>query len=222
MAGLAPSHRLAWDCATGNGQAARGLSRYFTGVLATDASPEQIERAEAPPNVEFRVAAAESSGLPNHSADLVTVAQALHWFDPPSFFAEVKRVLVPHGAIAVWGYGDPLLDTPELQRILHGFNRGTIEEYWLPERMLLLGGYAAIPFPFSEVPVPSLSLTRELTLAELMGYVRTWSATARFVAEKGTSGLETLESELRRHWGDPERARRVEAPMYIRAGHVIS
>ena len=192
----------------------------FSRVLATDASPEQIDRSEGPPNVEFRVAAAESSGLPAHSTDLVTVAQALHWLDPPSFFTEAKRVLAPNGAIAVWGYGDPILDTPELQRILHAFNRGTIEDYWLPERRLVLDGYATIPFPFDEVPAPSFSLVRDLTLAELIGYVRTWSATARFVAEHGTAELQALESELGRHWGDPSRARRVEAPMFIRAGHV--
>lgn len=220
MAGLTPSHRLAWDCATGNGQAARGLSRYFDHVVATDASPEQIARAEGPPNLDFRLGPAESSGLADRSVDLVTAAQALHWFDPNSFFREVKRVLAPGGAIAVWGYGDPILDTPELQQILHDFNRGTIESFWLPERQLLLDGYATLPFPFEETPAPALTLARSLTLAELIGYVRSWSATARYVAEHGTGELEALESELARHWGDPEHARRVEAPMYLRAGHV--
>ena len=188
--------------------------------MATDASPAQIARSEGPPNVEFRVAAAESSGLAAHSVDLVTVAQALHWFNAPEFFTEAQRVLAPGGAIAVWGYGDPLLDTPELQRILHAFNRGTIESYWLPERALLLAGYTTIPFPFAEVPVPVFALTRDLSLSELIGYVRTWSATARFVAEHGVAEVEKLESDLRRHWGDPERARRVKAPMFLRAGHL--
>lgn len=220
VAGLAPSRRLAWDCATGNGQAARGLAPHFRRVLATDASPEQIHEAHGPPNVEFRVAPAEPSGLASRSADLVTVAQALHWLNAPQFFREVERVLVPGGAIAVWGYGDPILDTPDLQRILHEFNRGTIESYWLPERVLVLDGYSTIPFPFAEVPVPTFSIARDLSLAGLMGYVRTWSATARFVAEHGTGEVERLESELSRYWGDPTNPRRVEAPMFIRAGHV--
>jgi len=150
---------------------------------------------------------------------MVTVAQALHWFDANSFFREAKRVLAPGGAIAVWGYGDPVLDTPELHRMLHDFNRGTIESFWLPERRLLLDGYATLPFPFEEVPAPTLTLTRRCTLAELIGYVRSWSATARYVAEHGTAGLEALESELARHWGDPEHTRCVEAPMYLRAGY---
>jgi SAM-dependent methyltransferase len=196
------------------------LSRYFDRVVATDASPEQIARAKGPPNLEFRVSQAESSGLADGSVDLVSVAQALHWFDANSFFREAKRVLAPGGAIAAWGYGDPVLDTPDLQRILHDFNRGTIESFWLPDRQLLLDGYAALPFPFEEVPAPALTLVRDCTLAELIGYVRTWSATARYVAEHGTGELEALKSELARHWGDPEHARRVEAPMYLRAGHV--
>lgn len=166
------------------------------------------------------MARAESSGLPDRSVDLVTVAQALHWLDPELFFNEAKRVLAPGGAIAVWGYGDPVLDTPELQQILHRFNRGTIESYWLPERQLVLDGYSTIPFPFDEIAVPRFTLSRELTLPALIGYVRTWSATARYVAEQGMAEVERLEADLGRHWGDPETARLVEAPLYLRAGYL--
>ncbi|MEO7503228.1 MAG: class I SAM-dependent methyltransferase, partial [Gemmatimonadaceae bacterium] len=128
--------RVALDCATGNGQAARGLAPHFDRVVATDASAEQITRAEPRSGIEYRVARADSSGLSDKSVDLVTVAQALHWLDPEALFREVKRVLAPGGAIAVWAYSDPVLDTPELHEILHRFNRGTIESYWLPERNL--------------------------------------------------------------------------------------
>jgi SAM-dependent methyltransferase len=169
--------------------------------------------------IEFRVAPAESSGLADKSVDLVTAAQALHWFNPESFFNEARRVIAPGGAIAVWGYGDPVLDTAELQRIVHAFNRGTIESYWLPERQLLLDGYSTIVFPFDEVPAPSFTLSRQLTLEELIGYVRTWSATARYVADHGPAKLAELEADLRRHWGDPDIARRVDAPLWVRAGY---
>lgn len=165
------------------------------------------------------MARAESSGLPDRSVDLVTVAQALHWLDPELFFNEAKRVLAPGGATAVWGYGDPVLDTPELQAILHQFNRGTIESYWLPERQLVLDGYSTIPFPFREIAVPSFTLSRELTLPALIGYVRTWSATARYIAENGSAALDRLEADLARHWGDPANACHVEAPLYLRAGY---
>jgi SAM-dependent methyltransferase len=178
--------------------------------------------ADPLPGVQFRVATADSSGLPDSSVDLVTVAQALHWFDPPAFFREAKRVLTPGGAIAVWGYGDAVLDTPILQRILHAFNRGTIESYWLPERQLLLDGYRDIEFPFREVAVPTFTLERSCSLPNLMGYVRTWSATARFVAEHGPGELERLESELAAHWGSPDTQRIVRAPLFLRAGRSTS
>jgi len=219
IAGLSRFRRAALDCATGNGQAARGLAAHFDRVVATDASPEQIARAEARPGIEYRVARADASGLPDQSVDLVTVAQGLHWLEPDAFFAEAKRVLAPGGAVAVWCYGDPVLDTPELQAILHGFNRGTVEGYWLPERDLVLEGYATVPFPFDEVATPSFTLSRECTLAELVGYVRTWSATARYVAECGTAGVERLESELASQWGDPSTRHRVDSPLFLRAGH---
>jgi SAM-dependent methyltransferase len=165
------------------------------------------------------VAKAESSGLPQHSIDLVTVAQGLHWLDAQKFFAEVKRVLAPGGAIAIWGYGDPILDTPQLQEILHHFNRVTVEDYWLPERQLVLDGYRTIQFPFREVEVPTFTLSRDITLGQLMGYVRSWSATARFVAAHGTKEVEKLEANLGRYWGDPEVPRRVDAPLHLRAGY---
>jgi len=165
------------------------------------------------------VATADSSGLPDKSVDLVTVAQALHWLNTVSFFDEARRILAPGGAIAVWGYGDPVLDTPELQEILHRFNRGTVESCWLPERQLVLDGYATVPFPFDEVTVPRFTLARECTLQELIGYVRTWSATARYVADHGMGEVKRLEADLSRHWGDPTQARLVTAPLYLRAGY---
>lgn len=213
-------HRIAWDCATGNGQAAIGLANYFDSVIATDASPEQISNATPHNKVEFRVTKAETSGIPSASVDLITAAQALHWFDTDAFFREARRVAAPEAAIAVWGYGDPVLDTPRLQDILHAYNRGTIEEYWLPERQTLLDGYRNVEFPFDEVEVPSFTLTRECSLAELMGYVGTWSATARHIAEHGRGELERLENDLADAWGDPARKRRVDAPIFLRAGHI--
>lgn len=105
LAGLCEEHDCAWDCATGSGQAATGLAKHFKKIIATDASSEQVAHAKGPGNVEFRVATAEASGLDAHSIDLVTVAQAAHWFDLPQFYAEAQRVLKPGGVLALWGYG---------------------------------------------------------------------------------------------------------------------
>jgi SAM-dependent methyltransferase len=192
--------------------------KHFQRVIGTDPSEAQIKRAATHDRIEYTVARAESSGLPTGSVDLVTAAQALHWFDPPAFFAEAHRVLASGGAIAVWGYGDPILDNQPLHRTLHQFTRGTLEPYWLPERQLLLDGYKTIPFPFDEVPLPAMEMERRWTLAELAGYLRTWSSTARYVAAHGFDPVIEVENSLSRDWGAADTARAVRWPLHLRAG----
>ena len=102
LAVTTPRHERAWDCACGNGQASVDLAEYFQEVIGTDLSGEQLQHAAPHNRVTYRVAVAESSGLPSAQFDLVTVAQALHWFDLKRFYAEVRRVLRPDGVLAVW------------------------------------------------------------------------------------------------------------------------
>lgn len=218
LAGLTGDHHTVLDCGTGNGQAAVGLARHFERVIATDPSPAQIQNATPHERIEYRVAPADASGLPARSVDLVAAAQSLHWFEPEAFFAEAKRVLVRDGAIAVWGYGDPVLDDVRLHEILHAFNRGLLEPYWFPERKLLLDGYRTIPFPFDEVNAPAMELEVRWTLYELAGYLRTWSATARFAAEHGTDPVNQVETSLAAHWGSPAARRVIRWPLALRAG----
>lgn len=218
LTGLTREHHTALDCGTGNGQAAIGLVAHFERVIATDPSPAQIQNATPHARIEYRVAPADSSGLPARSVDLVTAAQSLHWFKPGAFFAEAKRVLVRDGAIAVWGYGDPILDDVRLHETLHAFNRGLLEPYWYPERKILLDGYRAVSFPFDEVNAPAFELEMRWTLPELAGYLRTWSATARFVAEHGTDPVEQVEKSLAADWGDPVDRRVIRWPLALRAG----
>ena len=220
VAHLAPRHDVVWDCATGSGQAATGLSRYFAKVIATDASEKQIAMASPHGGVEYRVATAEASGITPTSVDVVTVAQALHWFDHESFYNEVRRVVKPDGAIAAWGYGDPIIDDDAVDRIVHDFNRGTIENYWKPERDLILAGLRTIPFPFREVAAPAMMLECTWTLDELAGYMRTWSATAAYAAEHGVDPVEQVEEDLRSAWGGEEKRRLIQWPLHIRAGYL--
>lgn len=219
VSGLVENHDAVWDCATGSGQAAKGLARYFDRVIATDASAEQIGQAEADAKIEYRVADSSSSGLPDRSVDMVTVAQALHWLDLDKFYSEARRVVRPGGAVVIWGYGDPVLETQPLQEILHAFNRGTIEDFWMPERQILLDGYAKVLFPFREIKTPAMNLEREWTLTELAGYLRTWSATANYVKQTGTDPILVVESALAERWGENERRRLVRWPLHIRAGY---
>jgi len=220
LAKLPARRSVALDCGTGNGQAAVGLSTRFERVVAIDASAEQLEHAIPAPNVAYHHAQAEASGLPDGSVDLVTVAQALHWFDIPAFFAEAQRVLVPGGDIAVWGYGDPTVDDAAVQSVVHDFNRGTLEDYWPPERHLLLGGYGAVEFPFDEIATPSFSLEQRWSLDQLTGFLRTWSATTRFAAKHGRDPVAGIESPLARAWGDGGETRLIRWPLYLRAGRV--
>lgn len=220
LAHLCVSRELALDCGTGSGQAAIGLARHFDRVIAVDPSRAQLSQASTNARIEYRVAKAESTEVDPHSVDLVTAAQALHWFDAPKFFDEAMRVLKPTGAIAVWGYGDPVLDTIPLHTTLHNFNRGLLENYWSPERQLLLNGYRSIAFPFREVPFPRFVLEMRWTLTELAGYLRTWSATANYVARHGVDPVEQVQRELALHWGDESIPRIVRWPLFVRAGHI--
>lgn len=220
LRGLVDRHDAVWDCATGSGQAARALARIFSRVVATDASAEQIGQAVPEGGIEYRVANASASGLPNQSVNMVTVAQALHWIDLDTFYAEVRRILTPDGALVIWGYGDPIMETEPLEQIVNAYNRGTIEEYWMPERMVLLERYANVAFPFREIEAPALTLERQWTLPELVGYLRTWSGTANYIKKTGTDPIPAVEAELAEHWGGKENRRLVRWPLHIRAGYL--
>lgn len=218
LAGLTGDHALALDCGTGNGQAAVALAEHFARVVATDPSSAQLANATPRVNVEYRVAASDESGLSSRSVDLVTAAQALHWFNVTAFFVEAKRVLKDDGAIAVWGYGDPILDSGPLQTLLHTFNRVKLEPYWSAERQLLLDGYRTIDFPFAELSPPTFELRARWTLEELAGYLRTWSATASYVERNNVDPVSELERSLAIEWGDAELRREIRWPLHLRVG----
>lgn len=217
LAGAALRRERAWDCATGSGQAAIGLARHFNQVIATDASIEQIAHALPNPRVDYRVAPAEKSGLEPESIDLVTVAQALHWFDIPAFFQEVKRVLIPKGLLAVWAYQLFTIDPP-LDRIVLRFYAETLGPYWPPERKMVEEGYRSIPFPFAELKTPSFYIESSVMLSQLAGYLRTWSAVQRYIKDRGHDPVEPLLAEMAPLWGDPDTPRLLRTPLCLRVG----
>lgn len=216
LAAMAPGHTLAWDCAAGSGQATLDLAERFQQVIATDASPAQIAAAMPHTRVEYRVAPAESSGLADAVADVVVVAQALHWFDLERFYAEARRVLVADGVLAVWTYGVMQLEHAAIDRLLQAFYAETVGPYWPPQRRLVETGYRTLAFPFKELAPPSASLQTAWTLPHLLGYLRSWSATARFVADRGFDPVMALERELEPLWGSAEQ--RMCWPLSVRAG----
>ncbi len=219
LASLTPYHDMAWDCATGSGQAAIRLTEWFERVIATDASGTQIAAAIPHPRIDYRVAPAERCRITPASADLVTVAQALHWFDLPVFFNEVKRVLKPGGAIAVWSYNLLKID-PEIDRIIDGLYFDTLQRYWPEERKQVERGYADTPFPFTLVPaIPDFAITARWDLRHLLGYLGTWSAVQSMIRQAGLNPLEQVQQALAEVWGDPKRQRAASWPLSIRVGY---
>ncbi|HRD64669.1 MAG TPA: class I SAM-dependent methyltransferase [Candidatus Competibacter sp.] len=218
LADIAPGRTLAWDCAAGSGQASRDLALHFERVVATDASSAQIAAAMPQPGVEYRVAAAEASGLPDAAVDLVAVAQALHWLDLDRFYAETRRVLKPGGILAVWSYGVLSVEGATANAQVEAFYRDTVGPYWPPERRLVESGYRTLPFPFAEIPAPAFDMEAHWTLSELLGYIRSWSATGRYIAERGHDPVAPLATELSPLWTPPHDRRRVTWPLAVRVG----
>lgn len=216
LASVSPGDRLAWDVGTGSGQAAVALTAHFEHVIASDPSEKQVLSATPHPRVEYFIAA-EEDGLADESADLVTVAQALHWFDRPKFWNEARRVLRRHGIIAVWCYELQQV-TPEIDAIVNRFYRETVGAYWTPERKLVEDGYRSVEFPFEELTPPAFAMATEWTLEHQLGYLGTWSAVGKYRKEKGADPVLLVRQELERVWGS--RARRVTWALSVRAGKV--
>lgn len=217
LASRAPGCGRAWDCGTGSGQAAVALAEYFEMVVASDPSARQIANAEPHARVAYLVASAERSPLAASSCDLITVAQALHWFDTPRFFAAARRILRPQGVVAVWCY-ELMRITPALDAVIEHYYRDVVGPYWPPERQLVEEGYRSIAFPFEEWQAPPLAMANNLDLSALLGYLDTWSAAQRYRAARGEDPLDRVRDRLREAWGDPARRRTVRWPLSLRIG----
>ena len=217
LAGIAPSRGTAWDCGTGSGQAAVGLAAHFERVIATDPSRKQLEHAEPHPRVDYRVASAEVSLLDTASIDLVTVAQAIHWFDLDKFYAEAKRVLKPGGIIAAWTY--TLLDVEAgIDELLTDFYRNVVGPYWPPERRMVDDRYRSLPFPFEPIESPTFEICTEWTRDDLLGYLGTWSATQACMKAKGVDPLTEFGCSLAALWTDPGMKKTLRWPLHLRVG----
>ncbi len=219
LAEQVPEHQLAWDCGTGNGQAALSLTPHFEKVIATDPSAKQIAQATPHAKIEYRVASAEHTDLVSHAIDLITVAQALHWFDFEKFYTEVRRVLKPHGVLAVWCY--TLFESePRVDVILNEFYFDIVGPYWPPERKLLENNYADIPFPLRQINAPRFYMEKEWSLEELLGYLGTWSAVQRFIAQHGEDPRELIRARLAEAWGEASKTKLIKWPLHLKVGTI--
>lgn len=207
----------AWDCGTGNGQAAVALATHFQEVVATDPSYAQLAHAARASRIQYAAMTAEDSALASRSVQLVTVAQALHWFQLPRFYTEVRRVLTPGGLLAVWTYG-LLSISPQIDSSIRTFYKETLRGYWPPERALVDAGYASIPFPFAERSTPTFRMSRSWTLEQLAGYMDTWSAVSEYRRVNGVSPVGRFVAATEPVWGDVATSREVTWPLELKVG----
>jgi len=219
LASISPARKVAWDCGTGNGQAALGLAPYFDLVIATDPSEKQIRNATPHEKIKYVVAPAEKTDILPHAVDLITVAQALHWFDFEHFNAEVRRVAQPRAIIAAWMY-NLLYTEPAVTKIINEYYFDIVGPYWPPERKHIESEYRTIPFPFAEVQAPAFKLVAHWNLDELLGYLNTWSATQRYLAQHGVHPLDKITDKLTAAWGEAETRKRMEWPLLLQVGRV--
>ncbi|HEY4270703.1 MAG TPA: class I SAM-dependent methyltransferase [Candidatus Udaeobacter sp.] len=216
LGSVAPSRHLAWDCGTGNGQAAVGLASVFDRVVASDASERQIANAQSYERIEYRVASAEDSGIDSQTVDLIMVAQALHWFYLDRFYAETQRVLKLDGVLVASAY-NLLQIEPAIDEIVNRYYYEVVGPFWPPERKLI-EQFSDLPFPFQEIDPSKFEMRAHWNLDHLLGYLRTWSSTQRFIAAKGRDPSEQIKDDLRDAWGDPQRIRNVIWPLVLRVG----
>jgi ubiquinone/menaquinone biosynthesis C-methylase UbiE len=218
---ITPNKDMAWDCATGNGQAAIGLCKYFKNVIASDASKGQLEYQFNRNNIIYEMFPAEKANIKDNSVDLITVAQAAHWFDLDKFYKEVTRVAKYSGILAIWSYGMHKIDN-DLDKVSEKLNVDgeILGRYWPKETKYVKEDYKTIPFPFKEIPAPKFEMTVNWNLDDLVSYMQTWSAVKRFSTEKKFNPLSLVMREFERLWGNHDKQKPIKWDINFRVGKI--
>jgi ubiquinone/menaquinone biosynthesis C-methylase UbiE len=211
----------AWDVATGNGQAALALAPHFTKVLASDISKHQLEQAQQMDNIEYVLCAAEETPFLADSFDLITIAQAYHWFNPQLFYKEASRVARPGCVVATWMYHLPLSSEPGINEAVLHFYKDTTGPYWDAERGHVDELYKNLFFPFEPLPSREFQIHKEFTREELAGYFSSWSATRHYIKANGHSPIPFIQEDLGKVW-EGEAAKPFTFNVYLRIGRVTN
>lgn len=218
LAAQCAQRTLAWDAGCGNGQAASALAGYFESVFASDPSAEQIAAAEPHPRIRYAAEPAERCSLLDNSADLVTIAQAMHWFDVPRFQAEARRVLVPGGLFSAWTYAQSRV-TPMVDAVFDQFHDELLQDYWPAGREHVIDGYRNLPFAFTRfAAVPAFEMRCEWTLPQYFAYLRSWSASQRYLRKTGNDAIALISPDMSAAWGDPMQSRTIIWPLTLHVG----
>lgn len=210
------SFDAAWDCATGNGQVAHVLAGQFEKVYATDISRSQLEHAVQVNNIFYSVGPAEKTTFPDQSFDLITVAQALHWFNQPAFYSEVKRTAKPGAWLAAWGYSNCFVNE-EINVHFKKFYHDTVGLYWDDARQQVEDEYKNIHFPFEEVLAPKFYIKLSWTAEAFAGYLTSWSATQKFIKANRYNPVPEVMEHIAPLWPEPLT---VTFPLFLRLGQI--
>jgi ubiquinone/menaquinone biosynthesis C-methylase UbiE len=209
-------YHTAWDCATGNGQVARYLAGHFDKIYATDISAQQLDQAEKLANVSYSVSKAEQTSFADNQFDLITVGQALHWFQVNDFYKEVNRTLKPEGLIAVWGYA-LLTIAPEIDKLFMDFYNNKVGPYWDHARKLVENEYRDISFPFAEIASPRFQIKVSWSLEQFAGYLTSWSATQKFIHQHQYNPVDEFIPVVKQFWSEGEE-KSVSFPVFLKLG----
>ena len=212
--------QIAWDCATGNGQAAKILAPHFDTIYATDISQKQLDNAVQADNIFYSLGKAEKTDFTEGVFDLITVAQAIHWFDFDKFYAEVRRVAKPNATLAVWGYGTIQCDDEEMDRLIQNFYHHIVGEYWDAERRHIDEHYQNVPFPFEVIKPPHFELVFNWHRYEFEGYLNSWSSVQNFIKVNGYNPIPTLMLDIEAVWGEFNREQ-VHFPVFMKIGKIV-
>ena len=219
LAQLCEQRDRAWDCATGNGQAALALADHFASVVATDQSAQQLSQAPRHPRIQYFVAAAERSGLAPGSTDLVTVATAVHWFDLTEFYRELERVLRPGGVIAVWAYHIAHLEAI-CGDLLWAFYQDVVSSYFSAGARLVDDRYAGIHLPGASIETGAYWMEANWNCNEVLTFVRSWSGTQQYIKRHGNDPTDSLKHDLCRLFMNEEAKHLLRWPLYLKVSRL--
>lgn len=219
LAALARRRELAWDCATGNGQAAVGLAEHFERVIATDISDAQIRNGIAHPRVEYRVVSSESSGLADHSVDLITVASAIHWFDIEAFLAEARRVARAGAVLAAWSYHIGHVEAP-FDAVFARFYHDVLFSYFDPKARIVDDRYESLVLPGEPLETGEYRMTVRWNLDQMLAFIASWSGTRAYIEKHGTDPVDAIADELAGVWGARDEIHTIRWPLYLRASRL--
>jgi ubiquinone/menaquinone biosynthesis C-methylase UbiE len=222
VASLAPVRDCAWDCGTGNGQVAVPLASQFQRVIATDIAPKQLARAKPRSNIEYRLAPAAQSSIPDRSVDLILAGQAAHWFADDNFFSEIRRVSRPGAAVAFWCYRTPQV-APDIDELIEAlYSSPRLAEHWPPGKAFVDREYRDLPFPFREIQPPQFTMVGERwAWSRFEKYIRTWPAIHSVTRTRdGSKYVKEAMAGLARVWGGRGQRRNLQWKLSLRIGFV--